>query len=285
MKNIEGKYFIDENKYNCPFCQTRSVKYNVLGIAKFNEKRDKEMYAAFVECADCQHISMHLIKKDDALFILINNTFGEDSTFSRRPPTGNFLLRTNPANRLIKPNYEILNCLGCYYVANNGEDAIQSTCCDEHIILSIPTSFFTIDERIPRRLRELVEEAEKCVQNNCLVGASACVRKTIYEFLIEEKAAGGSYEEKIKSLKGKYRTLEDDYIDILFSIQGIMCDQVHEASIHESFDIPEAKAYIEVLKEIFRQVYVLPQEASEQKTKIAALAGKIKGQRKNTASP
>ena len=65
MENIEGKYFIDEDKYNCPFCKTRNVKYVVLGIAKFNEKKDKDMYAVFVECSKCNNVSMHLVKKED----------------------------------------------------------------------------------------------------------------------------------------------------------------------------------------------------------------------------
>ena len=69
-----------------------------------------------------------------------------------------------------------------------------------------------------KKFRELIEEAEKCVQNNCLTGASACIRKTIYEFLLYEKAVGDSYEDKIKSLKGKHLTLDDDYIDMISGI-------------------------------------------------------------------
>lgn len=284
MKNIEGKYFIDENKYNCPFCQTRSVKYTPLGIAKFNEKKDKIMYAVFVECAECYHISMHLIKKDDDIFRLINNTFSEDTIgIQRRPPSGNFLLLRNTGSMSTKPNLEISNALHCYYsTIENGENVIQSTCDDEHIILSIPTSSFTIDERIPKTLRELIGEAERCIQNGCLVGASACIRKAIYEFLIKEKASGDSVDEKIKSLKSQYKTLDDDYIDMLCGIKGIMCDQVHEASIHKSFSGDEGKAYIEILKEIFKQVYILPKEASEKKLIIDKLAGKIKSQRNKT---
>src|SRR3989339_1995279 len=59
---------------------------------------------------------------------------------------------------------------------------LENSDIDDNIILHIPTSFFTIDNRIPKKLRELINEAEKCVKNNCLTGSSACIRKTIYEF-------------------------------------------------------------------------------------------------------
>ncbi len=42
---------------------------------------------------------------------------------------------------------------------------------DEHIFFSVPTSFFVIDERIPRIIRELITEAEGCVKMNFLTGA------------------------------------------------------------------------------------------------------------------
>lgn len=279
MENVENKYFIDENKYNCPFCKNRGIKYVVLGIVKFDESNTKQLYAVFVECSHCHKISMHLIK---------NDKLGEFSTIESNgvasyPVNYNFKLTGNYTNELRtysgnKKNYIEGWGLNKYNIetGDENEKSLKAVCDDNTIILNIPSSFFTIDERISRKLRDLIEEAEKCIKNNCLTGASACIRKAIYEFLIKEEAIGESYEDKMKSLKGKYKLLDDDYIDMLVGIQGIMCDQVHEQSIHEKFSSQEAKAYIEVLKEIFNQVYVVPEKLKKQKNKICNLYGSIK---------
>lgn len=274
MENIEGKYFIDEDKYNCPFCKNRGIKYVVLGVVKFNEKKDKYIYAVFVECSYCHNVSLHLIKKDSFLsfvsksaygnynynFCLLNNDCKEFKTYTNR--TKNY-----------DTNFELTK------YKDNSEDKIVPICRDEDIILHIPTSFFTIDSRIPKKFRELIEEAEKCIQNNCLTGASACIRKTIYEFLLYEKASGNNYDDKIKSLKGKYKSLDDRYLDMLTGIQGITCDQVHEATIYEKFSSQQAKVYIEIIKVIFNHFYVMPQDTAIQKNKIDSLYAAIKSKK------
>ena len=65
---------------------------------------------------------------------------------------------------------------------------------DSTFFYSVPTSFFVIDRRIPRIIRELITEAEGCVKMNFLTGASACTRKAIYELTVKENAEGDRYE-------------------------------------------------------------------------------------------
>ncbi|MCH8013085.1 MAG: hypothetical protein IIA61_14280 [Candidatus Marinimicrobia bacterium] len=74
---------------------------------------------------------------------------------------------------------------------------------DEHIFYSVPTSFFVLDKRIPKIIRELISEAEGSLKMNFLTGASACMRKAIYELFVREKVKGEHYGDKIKALKGK----------------------------------------------------------------------------------
>ena len=62
---------------------------------------------------------------------------------------------------------------------------------DSKIFYSVPTSFFVLDNRIPTILRELITEAEGCLKMNFLTGASACIRKAIYELLVIEKVEEG----------------------------------------------------------------------------------------------
>ena len=262
MQNIEGKYFIDKDKYNCPFCKNRGVKYIVLGIVRFNEKINKFLYAVFVECTNCHNISMHLVKKEDFVkFEILQNGFILKSNFNLLTQSSKDFHTYSDSDYSSLPSQELKE-----YYDSTGNNKIQI--CNDDIILHIPSSTYVIDERIPKKFRELIEEAEKCIKYNCLTGASACIRKIIYEFLIQENAKGDNYDERIKYLKGKFKTLDDQYIDMLSGIQGIMCDQVHECTIYGKFQSSEAKAYLEILKEIFHHAYIIPEETKNKKTKI-----------------
>ena len=98
---------------------------------------------------------------------------------------------------------------------------------DSNIFYSVPTSFFTIDRRIPKLIREAITEAESCVKMNFLTGASACARKAIYELLKKEDASGDDYNGKIKSLKDKFKECDPKYFDTLGQIQSMASDMVH----------------------------------------------------------
>ena len=109
---------------------------------------------------------------------------------------------------------------------------------DENVFHSQPTSFFTLDNRIPRIIRELITEAEGCLKMNFLTGASACMRKTIYELLVKEKTEGTDYESKIKSLKKKYTTIDPIYFDILAVCVDILCGEFYA---HQQNTAPKSR--------------------------------------------
>jgi transcription elongation factor Elf1 len=73
-----------------------------------------------------------------------------------------------------------------------------ATSMDENIFYSVPSSFHVIDERIPRIIRELLDEAQGCLKSNFLTGASACVRKVVYELARLQKADGSNYDGRIQ---------------------------------------------------------------------------------------
>src|SRR3990172_4771757 len=75
---------------------------------------------------------------------------------------------------------------------------------DAAFFYSVPTSFFVVDARIPRVIRELITEAEGCAKMNYLTGASACTRKAIYELLALQEAEGANYDHKIKDVASKH---------------------------------------------------------------------------------
>ena len=138
---------------------------------------------------------------------------------------------------------------------------------DSKVFYSVPTSFFVLDNRIPAILRELITEAEGCLKMNFLTGASACMRKAIYELLVIEKVEKGDYENRIKSLKGKHPDCDPSHFDILAHIQDMTSDKIHEQS-WDKWDSGYLKLIIETLKTILYEVYVLPKIKAERSQTI-----------------
>ena len=153
---------------------------------------------------------------------------------------------------------------------------------DSEIFYSVPTSFFTIDNRIPELIRELITEAEGSLRMNFLTGASACMRKAIYELLVSEKVdASLSYEDRIKSLKKKDTSISPGLFDILSGIQQMTSDKVHEQSWDE-WDSPNLKLIIETLKGILYEIYVRPDEKTQAMNQINRLQAKVKGKQEES---
>ncbi len=146
---------------------------------------------------------------------------------------------------------------------------------DSIFFYSVPTSFFVMDERIPHIIRELITEAEGCLKMNYLTGASACMRKAIYELLIKEDITEGDYEKRIKSLKEKFRDVDPTYFDILANIQNMTSDKIHEQS-WDKWDSSNLKLIIETLKLVLHEIYVIPEEKKERAKGIQSLVKKVK---------
>lgn len=147
---------------------------------------------------------------------------------------------------------------------------------DSHIFYSVPTSFFVLDDRIPHLLRELISESEGCIKMNFLTGASACMRKAIYELLILEKVSADSYEEKIKTLKKKYSDSDPSLFDILSHIQQMTSDKIHEQS-WDKWDSKYLRLIIETLKTVLYDIYVVPKIKKERSSFIQQLRKTVIG--------
>jgi len=146
---------------------------------------------------------------------------------------------------------------------------------DDEIFYSVPTSFFVIDNRIPKIFRELISEAEGCVKMNFLTGASTCTRKAIYELTVHEKAEGDDYETKIKFLKEKHHNINPDYFDILCHIKDMASDKIHEQS-WDKWNSEHLYLFIETLKSVLYEIYVYPMEKSERSVVIQKMLEKVK---------
>ena len=145
---------------------------------------------------------------------------------------------------------------------------------------SIPSSFFVQDERIPKILRELITEAEGCWKMNFLTGASACVRKTIYEFAVIEKAKGRDYTARIKFLKRKFPVVDGTHFDALCHIKDMTSDKIHEQS-WDKWDSKHIRLFLEVMRAIFHEIYVAPREKEQRSKAVSNLLEDVKKDKKS----
>ncbi|MBU1095827.1 MAG: hypothetical protein KKB34_05035 [Bacteroidetes bacterium] len=239
MSHLDKKYFIDENVFNCPYCNRNNVTYKLVNSYNaFDWSNDKKCHVYFVRCKSCQKMSMHLSFED----------------------IGNGNLKAY-SNYTFQSNIDI----------------------DSKLFYSVPTSFFALDDRIPRILRELISEADGCMKMNYLTGASACMRKSIYELLIIEKISGDKYDEKIKNLKKKYSDSDPALFDILGHIQQMTSDKIHEQS-WDKWDSNNLTLIIETLKTVLYDIYVVPQIKKERSNFIQQLREKVLGKSDNNSS-
>lgn len=147
---------------------------------------------------------------------------------------------------------------------------------DSNFFYSVPTSFFALDDRIPKVLRELFTEAEGCLKSNYLTGTSACARKIVYELAILEGAEGGNYEDRIKSLKDKRKDVEGEYFDTLLTIQQLTSDKVHEES-YDSWESKHLNLILSTISEVLGMMYVIPAIRQEKRQSIIDLKRELVG--------
>ena len=145
---------------------------------------------------------------------------------------------------------------------------------DNEIFYSVPTSFFVVDARIPKAIRELITEAEGCAKMNYLTGASACTRKAIYELLALQNAEGANYDDKIKDLVLKNPNIDTELFEILGHVKDITSDHVHEQS-WVAWDSKNLNLFLSAFKAVLHEMYVVPNEKKKRVSSVRALREKL----------
>jgi len=154
------------------------------------------------------------------------------------------------------------------------EDVDGGEFLDKAFFYSVPTSFFVLDERVPRILRELLTEAEGCLKSNYLTGASACARKIVYELGVLSKAEGENYEDRIKSLKLAHSEVEPTFFDTLLTIQQVTSSKVHENS-YDGWEAKHLRIILAALSEVLHEMYVVPALREDRRKAILSLKSEL----------
>jgi len=155
-----------------------------------------------------------------------------------------------------------------HFDSQNGVD--MGALLDRSFFYSVPTSFFVLDERVPRTLRELLTEAEGSLKSNFLTGASACARKIVYELGVLSGATGENYEDRIKSLKEIHSEVDAAFFDTLLTIQQVTSTKVHENS-YDGWEAKHLRVILASLSEVLHEIYVVPALRADRRKEILAL--------------
>ena len=147
---------------------------------------------------------------------------------------------------------------------------------DHLLFFSVPTSFFVLDSRVPRVLRELLTEAEGSLKSNFLTGASACARKMVYELSVDQGNNAGNYADSIKSLKQKHPEVDGTYFDTLLTIQQVTSSKVHE-SAYDGWEGKHVRLILAALREVLHQLYVVPALREDSRQSILRLKDELLG--------
>lgn len=240
QSHLDERYFVDEIIYNCPFCNRRHVTYTIYDVVDFNWTENKTCRCFFTVCHSCNGKSMHLTF-DDVEYSYFGNIANES-----------------------RSRFEAI------------ENTDMGKYLDNAFFYSVPTSFFSLDNRVPRILRELLVEAEGCHKSNYLTGASACVRKIIYELGILSGAAGDNYEDRIKSLKQIHEAVEPSFFDTLLTIQQVSSTKVHENS-YDGWEAKHLRIILAAIAEVLHEIYVVPALREDRRKAILTLKDELTG--------
>jgi hypothetical protein len=118
-----------------------------------------------------------------------------------------------------------------------------------------------------------------------LTGASACLRKAIYELLQHEKVAktepdgkGGDrerhYVDRVKDLKKTQKLVDPGSIDILAAALTATSDHLHEDS-WSGWNRDEFDAIDQAVRVVLQEIYVLPDERKTMQDRAATLLKKL----------
>ncbi len=240
QSHLDQRYFVDQTIYNCPFCNRRHVSYSLYASVEFDWTDKKRCYAYFVRCHSCNDDSMHL-------------------AFDKIPIEHIGTIRNSNRWRF-----------------SIADDIDAGEFLDNAFFYSVPTSFFVLDERVPKVLRELLTEAEGCLKSNYLTGASACARKIVYELAILEKAHGENYDDRIKSLKSKHPEIEAEFFDTLLTIQQVTSSKIHENS-YDGWNAKHLRIILAALSEVLHELYVVPALRDDRRKAIINLKTELVG--------
>jgi len=113
--------------------------------------------------------------------------------------------------------------------------------------------FLTVDRRVPDAVRQLIEEADGCLNMNFSVGGSACIRRAISKTFEVEEVANDDFATSVRALGEKHQGVAPTLFQVV-ELLGAGDDPLH---------LDALRALIATFKGILYELYVLGEERAE----------------------
>lgn len=270
MPKKDSKYFISRTQYNCPYCETGAVKYLVLGHEDFDWSNDSERRCIRIQCQEphCKKVSLHMTEHNVSYY---------DHSRSLSLPTRTVIDEET---------------------GTETEEGWEEDKIDELFFYHQPNSTFVIDPRIPKKIREALDEANTSHKMQLSIGSSAALRKAIFELLAkfeipklkdsenpEEEPQKLSYHERLNLLKEELKTSHPNVdlalLEDIKKIYSLVSQPLHEKLPTETewknFTSSQFLFLLEVVHTLLIQVFIIPSENDDRRGKLSELAKKVTG--------
>lgn len=159
---------------------------------------------------------------------------------------------------------------------------------DDCFVAHRPAVLHTLDLEVPKNLRALIGESEEARQSNLLTGASATLRKAIYQLLsgervlvINEKTKHTDYRASIAALSKKHPSVDAELFALLAGVQELASDLVHEDS-WEAWNSKQLKYLTATVREILEEIYAEPARRKRRKRSLDELRAKLISDKANS---
>jgi hypothetical protein len=113
--------------------------------------------------------------------------------------------------------------------------------------------FLTVDRRVPEPVRQLIEEADGCLNMAFSVGGSACVRRAICKTFEVEGVESGDFDASVQALAQKHQGVAPTLFQVIELLGGG----------DEPLHLDALRALIATFKGILYELYVLGEERAE----------------------
>jgi hypothetical protein len=126
--------------------------------------------------------------------------------------------------------------------------------------------FLVVDSRAPGPLRQLLDEADGCLNMSFVNGGTACARRAIDFILVHEQTSGEDYDECLQKLREKHPAVAPT----LFQILGMLGDG------EEPLPPDALRALITTIKAVVFEIYVQGPERVERLMYVHQLVESLK---------
>jgi hypothetical protein len=131
---------------------------------------------------------------------------------------------------------------------------------------AVSPRFLVVDSRVPSAIRQLLDEADGCLNMSFVMGGTACARKAVDVVLMTEHATADDYEASLLTLSEKHPAVAP----ALFQILGML------GQGEGPLDSESLKALIVTVKAIVYEIYVLGAERIERLMYVHQLVESLK---------